>query len=1392
MHFIFLPFSATLSTEIIPVLSDLDPCDHHRVLDDFRRSPLYQPQTPRDVLCDRQLSVGWYRFTIQNRSAEMPTRCASVNYCGTQAPLWLRLDDGQRLPDTFQQTQLTACSSWSRHHYDDEDDSVPVTEYDDCCAMKYPVSVRNCSSYFVYRLQPTEACNMAYCAQLPSTSGDDVFTFDRPPEIHADADYLNCSIAINSSHHGVKKFRFHWIVLSGTGQQTTAQTSAEKPEHYDLLPRHKITAGNKVMCQVEVIVDDEPDSPMTLMSNPSVTSSVFTAGIVISPGVDDVTKVYKNGSFVNVTLTATVPFTCAAHINQHDCHLTVQVVQPDDGLSQPLAISQCQLSLDSETTSSPVQQHFLVVPVTDFVRTNSRKRPVVLQLVVSSYGDAWWHGYQLPNITFQVLDVPPIQCYAFTQGHVISVADSLDKVDQAGRHLLYSNRQQSFEVWTEYQPCYSGRKDALCICSAEVRSSSGDETFLMDRCQPLHSRRTTNSPYQILGGRRPLPKMSLTGKVPNGRKQFKVLESRQGKLITVVLEHGGKVRIRTEEWGMSVSVVDAGPEPEELTETIGGLCNPDNNIRLADSMKTKQKQSQVLFSEEFCACRPSQDAYLSNAIVTNHLKCDPALEDCPPVCQQPQSVVEWTTFFNYLDISDQVRMDIDDDIINSFNLIDTPQRDSASVEENDARIQQHPPAVDHNWSSFKSSSSGTNLGRDIHWTVANSRNRRDTPGKMDGGGSSHQTWNDEEEVTLYCSNFLVNSTVALECGQYLVGNFIMKAIQICVEDVSRNEDPAWAQESLGLLEDQCEVEATYRRASDWPRNILGRPVIPPIIIEALNCPNRCSHQGVCLPYGCVCQPGFYGSDCSLMDDTPPRIEKVGDGDGLCDLRASDCRKIEIVGSGFIDSSRLNCQIHPGRYDGSSWQRGSYNNRSIPSSAQFIDQERIICHLLVTGSNRRHVLDDVSEELHLEIRVTNDGIRYSVPTSRLTIYHSGCRSCPAKKDSWPLCGDREDVCYLDNSCYPDGEVNPHNPCQSCSLDHPQSWSLNPNNLPPVVSNRLKTTAYDGQVLEYFIHAVDQDPLHFGLVDPLSDAQVTPEGIFRWKAVSNALSPFNHENFALTVSDQCNHPVHFHLHVDVLPCPCLNGGTCRNPPDDFITSNQIDPTYRCHCREGFTGPDCGIRIDFCDPNPCRDGLCLNEVDGYVCDCFLGFKGIHCDQKDESLIENALSPIMITKHNDTFSKQDGCTVPCQNGGTCMRRNRCQCPEGFVGRQCQWTAPTCHPSCLNGGHCSRRKVCACKKGWTGSRCETAICGQPCLNGGVCSAPGKCTCPDEYHGSRCQKAICKPKCRRGGKCIGPGICLCRAGFGGSNCELRLSSAGKRNWKKANSVGKAKAIFLET
>ena len=78
------------------------------------------------------------------------------------------------------------------------------------------------------------------------------------------------------------------------------------------------------------------------MSNPSVTSSVFTAGILISPGIELIA--YKNGSFINIQLSPTIPFVCASHVNPYDCHLSVEIVQPDDQHTK-IALSRCHLSV---------------------------------------------------------------------------------------------------------------------------------------------------------------------------------------------------------------------------------------------------------------------------------------------------------------------------------------------------------------------------------------------------------------------------------------------------------------------------------------------------------------------------------------------------------------------------------------------------------------------------------------------------------------------------------------------------------------------------------------------------------------------------------------------------------------------------------------------------------------------------------------------------------------------------------------------------------------------------------------------------------------------------------------------------------------------------------------
>ena len=141
-------------------------------------------------------------------------------------------------------------------------------------------------------------------------------------------------------------------------------------------------------------------------------------------------------------------------------------------------------------------------------------------------------------------------------------------------------------------------------------------------------------------------------------------------------------------------------------------------------------------------------------------------------------------------------------------------------------------------------------------------------------------------------------------------------------------------------------------------------------------------------------------------------------------------------------------------------------------------------------------------------MSNDGIHYSDNPGQLTLYHSGCRSCPpvtnGSGQQWPMCVDREDFCYLDNSCFPEGEINPRNSCQMCRLERPGSWSPNEKNEPPVLagaaSGWLKATAYEGQLFQYPIEVEDDDPLTFRLTDPLTDAQVDwhnetlPDGSF----------------------------------------------------------------------------------------------------------------------------------------------------------------------------------------------------------------------------------------------------------------------------------------------------------
>lgn len=111
---------------------------------------------------------------------------------------------------------------------------------------------------------------------------------------------------------------------------------------------------------------------------------------------------------------------------------------------------------------------------------------------------------------------------------------------------------------------------------------------------------------------------------------------------------------------------------------------------------------------------------------------------------------------------------------------------------------------------------------------------------------------------------------------------------------------------------------------------------------------------------------------------------------------------------------------------------------------------------------------------------------------------------------------------------------------------------------------------------------------------------------------------HNNLGVT---HCECTAQNYGHNCGTPCPCQYG-TCVIEPADSQTDSRIfdiaGEKISCNCTAGHTGMYCDQDIDDCLGDPClNDGICIDGVQSFICECPVGFHGTICELTRDSEI-------------------------------------------------------------------------------------------------------------------------------------------------------------------------------
>lgn len=113
----------------------------------------------------------------------------------------------------------------------------------------------------------------------------------------------------------------------------------------------------------------------------------------------------------------------------------------------------------------------------------------------------------------------------------------------------------------------------------------------------------------------------------------------------------------------------------------------------------------------------------------------------------------------------------------------------------------------------------------------------------------------EEQARFQCQQAVVNSSIVSGCRRLLDEQILSHAVTMCVKDLQLKDEDLWLNETLPLLESECERRVVEQRQREEEYQDA---------LAVLRCPSLCSGNGQCSEWGCVCFPGFGSYDCSVL------------------------------------------------------------------------------------------------------------------------------------------------------------------------------------------------------------------------------------------------------------------------------------------------------------------------------------------------------------------------------------------------------------------------------------------------------------------------------------------------------------------------------------------------